>query len=144
MSFYIELDERSLKFGGLKSIAQDWGYLGQSLGRTYKEPDGNISSPLGMWVIGSAFKTNYALTILRMQNHWTEEELILLAGDHSVKICVATDKRFYLYRNYARVFNNYNEGHYRWQIDCTDDQVAAAIAGCGTPKHWDTSETNYF
>lgn len=144
MSFYIEIDNQSLKFGGLKSIPKDWGYVEQSPARTFKEPDGSISSPYGMWVIGSSVNANYVLTKLRLQNHWNEADVISLAGDNDVKICVATDKRFYLYRNYARVFTNYNEGYHRWQIDCSDDDVASAKADCCVPKGWETCVTDIF
>ena len=144
MSFYFSISDRTLKFGGLKSIAQDWGYVEQSASRIYKEPDGNISSPLGMWVIGTAMKANFVLTKLRLQNHWTDDELISLAGVNDVKICVATDKRFYLYRNSARSFTDYIDGWHTFLTDCTRETFIHAANGKNVPKHWETCETNYF
>jgi hypothetical protein len=144
MSFYLEVSDRKLKFGGLKSISADWGYISQSAGRTFKEPDGNICSPIGMWVIGSAMKTNYVLTKLRLCNNWTEDELLMLAGENDVMIGVATDKRFYLYRNSARMFYDYDEGSYRWLKGCSESQFEGAVSGRNVPQYWTTDETNYF
>lgn len=144
MSFYIDITERTLKFGGLKSIAKDWAYISQSAARLFTEPDGNICSPIGLWVIGSAVQTNFVATVLRLTNNLSEEKLIELSSQHDVRIFVATTKRFYIYRNAARTFEDYVEGNHAFSIGCTPSEVQSAMKGIQLPLHWTVDSTNYF
>lgn len=144
MSFYVEITERSLKFGGLKSIPVDWGFISQSSTRLFTEPDGNICSPIGIWVTGTSVQTNFVSSVLRLTNNLSEEKLIELTNQHDVRIFIATTKRFYIYRSAARLFEDYVDGCYSFSIGCTPSVIENIKKGMPIPCHWSVDSTDYF
>ena len=143
MSFFLEVTPQTLRFGGMKSIVEDWGFISQSSNRLYEGPCGTLSSPYGTFVLGSSVMANFVLTKMRMRPNWNEADLIQLSGENRVKIVVVTDQRICIYSDYGRLVRNHQDGCGTWDNNCHPQDLAAVVSG-NTPKHWEINKTDLF
>lgn len=143
MSFYLVIDRDTLKWGGLESVSSTYAYISMSTAYSHIADDGNITQPMGLWILGSSIKAHYCAGYLRRRAIWRDEEFCSYSLEYGVTIVVYTNDKLYVYSNGSRTYKTMDltEG-FVYKVNATDYDIQRSIRGYN-PKHWNNYNTDY-
>lgn len=145
MAFYLKIDQGQMWYGGDKSIQADHASISQTRSLSFISDDGSVSSPMGIWIIGSSVKANYVASRLRCMAMLHDDQLIKMANENDVQIFIYSNDRMYTYKGGHRGWVPVVDG-YLFHVVGTDRSTASqamADCNCSIPKGWSTTHTWY-
>lgn len=147
MSFFLKINDDKMAFGGIQSIPQDYGFISQTRGRVFVGDDGEITSPIGIWSIGSSVRANHALGYLRPLSVIHEDKLLYLADSRAdLQILVATETKLHIYQGGNHTWLPIEDGFLYFGLNVprvdAEQYIASIECGCCTPKGpWSVTTT---
>lgn len=146
MSFFLKLDGDKMGFGGIKSIPQDYDFIAPRASSVFVSDDGDITTPLGIWLIGTTIRTGHAKGYLGGKQIVRDDQLRYLADSQTdLQILVATEKKMYIYCNGNRLYQPIVDGCLYYglnvPIEEADRYISASLKGVKINKPWVVTTT---